>query len=358
MGTEDAMTDESRQEGGEGSGRRHAGDYMDPARFTVDELRRAVFEGEPGSEGEGAVLSRLTALHMLGHKEYPEKVADLTRVLLEEREASRLRQSAAVLLGRTGTEGAVQALERAAAVTDGRALRGVLEGLALAGRRASLEVLAPLARRRGSVGQAVARTTRLLRHRAGAAGEGLRTSSATRLLKVRPRQSVGIEVGPARGRRVETAVAGVAARHPALRLTTRSAVGLTCQGRELLVLFDGSILDEGVTTLSARKAQPAVVAEHTTLEGDAWEPKFHVLTEPSRGNTLRITVASARGEIRLTGTGRREGEGIRFSLASLELPGAVAVELEGEFREGRLTFSRAVSESVRRQAAEPTPLDG
>lgn len=335
------------------------GDYMNPERFTVEELREVILQGETGrEEGRAEGMSRLVALQVLGQKEYPEKVADLRRILLEEGEAPRLRQSAAILLGRTGDPEAVPVLERAAAVTDRRVLRGVLEGLAVAGRPESLEALAPLARRRGSVGRAVARTTRLLRSRTGAPGPGLRAEPGVELLRPSPLEAVGIEVAAARGGRVERALLGIRDRYPALELSPRSALALTCQGRELLLFLSPPVVERGGEAVAVGKTQAAVVAEHTTLEGDAWEPKFHVLTEPSRGRTIRITVVSPRGEVRLTGTGRREGDRVEFSLVSVRRRGAVAVELEGALEGGRVVFSRAVSETTRIPAAEPTRLDG
>src|ERR1044072_8106106 len=62
----------------------HSGDMIDGRAYSVDELRRAVFQGR----GE---LSRPLALGLLARKEYPKKVADLQQILVDEKEQARLR---------------------------------------------------------------------------------------------------------------------------------------------------------------------------------------------------------------------------------------------------------------------------
>ncbi|MGH9163819.1 MAG: HEAT repeat domain-containing protein [Vicinamibacteraceae bacterium] len=327
-------------------------DYIDPGRYEVDKLRRVVFELEGDAEREG--LSRVMALHLLGHKDYPGKMRDLKRLLVNEAELPRLRQSAAILLGRVGTRAAATALENATSVKNDLARRGVVEGLAIAGREGSLEALAALAKDGGVVGRAVARTTRLLRHRLRAKGSGLRPDAAASTLKLRRNRTVPIQAKAARGKRVETAIAQIVARHPALTLSDQNALAFDCQGRELLFIFDRAVVDEGQEVLLRAKAQAGVVAEHTTIEGDVWEPKYHVLTEPRPGGTVAITACSSRGVVHLAGAGRAIQRGMAFTLVSIARPGAVAVEVTGVFADGRLTITRARSERTRSAALEPT----
>ena len=87
-------------------------DVIDGARYSVEELRKAAFEGS-GS------LSRPLALALLRTRSYPEKVKDLERLLLDEHEVPRLRNLAAQLLGDTATPAAIRALERAADTPEG-----------------------------------------------------------------------------------------------------------------------------------------------------------------------------------------------------------------------------------------------
>src|SRR4051794_8515322 len=97
-------------------------DAIDPDRFSVDELREAALE-----EHEGGI-ARPLALMLLGRKDYPEKVQDLWSLLANREQPPRLRYTSARLLGELGTADAVSALERGLTVSDGLALRGVVEG--------------------------------------------------------------------------------------------------------------------------------------------------------------------------------------------------------------------------------------
>jgi HEAT repeat protein len=85
---------------------------IDADTFTLEELRAAVF----GDDSER--LSKMLAVQLLGRKDYPEKLSDLRRVLLDEGQSIRARHSAAIELGRMNSSEAAAALREAAGIRD------------------------------------------------------------------------------------------------------------------------------------------------------------------------------------------------------------------------------------------------
>ena len=131
---------------------------MDADGFSVAELRKMAFEDK-------GPLSRPLALALLGRKRYPRKTQDLERFVMDETETPRLRNMAALELGRLGTPAAVKALERGLSVKEDVSLRGVLEGISLTGVDRIHPEINRLKRRKGPVGETARRTAALLSHR-------------------------------------------------------------------------------------------------------------------------------------------------------------------------------------------------
>ena len=325
------------------------GDIIDPEAYSVAELRSMVFKGK-------GILSRPLALSLLGRKTYPQKVSDLARLLMNEAEPPRLRNMAGQLLGRAGTKAAAQALERGLAVKDDLALRGVLQGLSLAGTADTPKALGRLKRRKGIVGQVAARTAGLLGYRFGQRGAELVPPEGGKLLRVVPRRAVSIDIAPARGAQATAAISELAATAPDLNLVAAGAKSMRCAGRRLLLLFDAAVRDEGIPRFRARKAVAGVVAEHEELEGTGWEVKYRLLTEPQKDGSVRLLVATARGVPVCTGVARIKGEKATFVLRTVDRPGAVALDIQGTFEDGRVAFTQARSDQRRRPSPRPTPL--
>ncbi len=319
-----------------------------PDRYSLEELRAAALRGE----GE---LSRPLALALLSRVDYAQKVRDMSRLLMDDAETPRLRGMAATVLGQLGTRSAVNALQRALAVTDDVALRGVLQGLSVAGGEAASTAVRTLSRRRGVVGDAVRNTGVLLRHRLGAAGAGPVRPSGT--LRVSTKHAQPIEVRSATASRAAEAVESVRQEEPALRLTPSGAIALRCIDRDLLFVFSDEAVTGGVARLASANAQAGVVALRRVLEGSGWEVKHHVLTEPMKDGTIGITVTSVRGRALYAGTAAVHGEQASFVLRALDTRGVAAVDVRGTFARGRLSITQARTDvRVRRPKATPAPL--
>lgn len=315
-------------------------DYIDAGRFSVEELRREALEGRGAN-------ARAFALALLRAKTYPQKIADLERVLLNDREPARLRQLAAMALGEDGSARAVRVLASASKISDPVALRSVLDGLT--------RIQTPAAR------------TALRRLRAEpAAPEPL--FAGVDVATIEPRMSAPPPTGTIdrkawRSVRIEAAKAAqrtaVAAGLEALRLgrmrPVRSASRILCEGPELMFVpltpdaprFAG---------LAARPAFAAVVMMGPDVEADTWQPRFEVHTAPDGDGGLRIAVVSAdRHRPILIGSGHIEKGRVTFALESARGAPGFQIYLRGRFDGRQLKFDDARVARGRWPATHPAP---
>jgi len=238
---------------------RRDGDMIDGRRYSVAQLRAAVFKG-------GGKLARPLALALLGRKNYAQKLADLRKLMLNEKEAPRLRNMAAQFLGQMGTPAALKALERGLAVKDELTLRGVLHGLGLAGTDKTRRALEPLKRRKGIVGRTAERAEQQLAHRTATSARAARAATPPALLRVGREPTLLIEVKPARGRPVSEALGALAKAGKIAGLVADGAASLRCGDRDMLFLFTRAAADAAPP---AGRTVLGVVAAQERLEGEA-----------------------------------------------------------------------------------------
>ena len=336
---------ESRMNGGS-----NRNDVLDGDAYSVDQLRRAVFdEVEPPS--------RPLALALLGRKDYPEKTADMKRLLLDKKEVSRLRGMAAQILGQMGTSEAVGVLRRAINVDDEVALRGVITGLQTAGNEEAQAALGTLARRRGTVGTAARRSRAVLEHRHGARGVELELPDEGSLLRVNTRTATPIDVAPARGKQLTEAVEAARRAVPALALASEGAVSLRCGDNTFVLVPEAQFAQGRADPATSGKAQVGVVVRRLERERKGWGLAYHVLTRRRADGRIEVFVTSGTGRLVLAGTARTRQSTVDFRLRAVARPGAFAVDLAGAYEEGKLTFSRARSSVRRMLSSTPKARD-
>ena len=240
---------------------------IDAGYLSVEELREAVFEGR-------GRVARPLALALLERKDYPTKAADLQKILVDEREQPRLRAMAATGLGRMGTPASVRALEKGLETGETVTLRAVATALAGAGGRKHEEALARLAEKPDPVGRDAGRALGLLRQRLGRAAPP--PARGTRTVAVQATgKPTAIRVGAAAAGDAAKATKVLAGR----KLARAGAMSLTCQGRQLVFVFDEPSLRRGLDALT-RAGEVGVVAEPPGVEGSEWSARYHVAVEP------------------------------------------------------------------------------
>lgn len=322
------------------------GDVLDAGAYSVEELRRAVFEG-------GEPPSRPLALALLGHKTYADKERDMQRLLMDEDEVPRLRAMAAQILGDIGSAEAVDMLRQGLTVEHDVVLRGVIAGLRASGSDEARAAVRTLSRRRGTVGAAARHARALLEHQRAERGVELARVDELALLRVSPRQAVPIDITRARGKQVAEAVEAAQQAVPAVRLASEGAVSLRCGDDLFVLVLDERIAQDRAETVIAGKAQAGVVVRRRKLERKGWELAYHVLTRPRADGKVDVVVTTGSGRVRFAGTAQQKKTHVEFRLQAVARPGALAVDLAGTYEAGRLTFSRARSNVRRRPSPSP-----
>ena len=320
---------------------RHPGDMIEAGPYTVEELRETVFERR-------GRLERPLALALLARKEYPGKVADLQRVLTDEKESPQLRVIAASALGEIGSTAAVEALEKGLASQEGVTLRSVAKALGKVGSREHLSILNKLAKRPDPVGQEAKRALVILDERVTVSPAGEEPH-----LTVAIDRTTGVIPIQVRKPAMKEAAAAIKSA-PSERLTSKGAVSMECQGRHLIFLFHENSFKQGIGTLESR-VEVGIVAEQRQLEGTGWELRYRVAVMPEGKQTFRIFVTTHDGRRVYVGRGQVKNGEATYYIAAEDRPGALAVDIRGRFDGEKLTIEHAESALRRQPARFPTP---
>lgn len=321
----------------------HSGDMIEAGAYSVDELREAVFEGR-------GRVARPLALALLTRKDYPDKVADLQKLLLDEAEQPRLRALAASALGQIQTPASLRALERGLESRETVTVRGVTKALANVGGRKHVEALEALARNPGPVGRDAQRALTVLTQRLKLAPPSERDE-----IRTVPVQATG-KPTPIRVRAAAAAdVANAIKTLPTRKLARRGAVSLECQGRRLVFVFDEASLRQGIRMFE-RGGEVGIVAEPPGIEAVEWSARYRVSVEPQEPGTFGVVVTTQDGRPVLAGRGKRQDGEATFELAAADVPGALPVEIRGRFDGEKLTFDEARA-GVRRRPSRTPPAE-
>jgi hypothetical protein len=162
--------------------------------------------------------------------------------------------------------------------------------------------------------------------------------------------------------RVREALAALGGTIAGATLVAGGATRWRCAGRDLLLLFEQAMQEEGPEHLAERKTLAAIVAEKSVLESSVWSAKHQLLTEPQEDGNVRLVVASMRGVPLYAGSARIKTGRATFALRALERPGLAAIDIQGTFEKGRLAIKRARSNLRRHPGQVPakttTPISG
>lgn len=313
---------------------------LHPDQFSVDVLRAAAFEGG------NPELSPALALQLLALKDYPQREADLRQVLITETTAPKLRVTAALALGRLGTDGARAALLDALSTTDPQVLRGVVSALADIGGQAVIERLRQLA-----PDPSDARTRMAMAEAAygvNASGFDLPSPDALTLLEMSGGALREIKPSPV----PEDVAKGVWSywheEGMIISADTENALRLDCLGHELILFLDRRLRTARPGELTQQRWRAGVVIVHEAHqdetgeeedEDEGWSHEYTVLTQPGSDESIDILVTSSIG-VAYAGRGSLRNGQVEFSLRAVDQPGARASRIEGSYERGRIRLTR------------------
>lgn len=315
---------------------------------TRAEIRAAV-------QGGAVSLPRTVAFALLAASDDPERELLLARVLENSGERPQLRSAAAIALGHILTAKAEQLLAQALRTAPSDVLPDILRSLGRIGSPAVLDRIDPHgASAVGLVAAAARFGAALITHRFGLSGHDLPVPSAEDLLaeptgRVRPIEVVRHSTAEARA-----VLASLAHEPYGIDLAEESVTQLRCGTDRNTVCLNRQFVSRGSTgTLLERKALLALVALQAQ-EGDKHSVSYVILAAPSRtSGAIDLLAPRCSGEPALAGSARLIGDEIRFSLRSVDRPGARGFFLDGTIERGRPTITGATASVTRRPA--PTP---
>lgn len=327
-------------------------DMISAEAFTVEELRSAVF-------GTSQRVSPDVALMLLAKKDYPGKLDDLRRVLGNRQGDRRMRQLAAIELGRTRQVDAISPLLEALNEPDSGLTRSALEGLSLHGSTAALEAVEKM-QERTDVGESARNLARLLRYRLNLPGSDFVLPDQARRLDADAERARAITTKAAEPDTVRTALDHLKQALTDVPLVADGATQLSCVGRDFLFVRRAEDTPSAAkTTFRApeNRVLVGILALVEKVESGRWMPHYFVLAQPTgRKSEFEVFVTSPRGTLELAGTAKVGRKDATFTVSAIDRPGAIPITIQGRFDRDGLHVERGLSElrSPRKQA--PTLL--
>jgi hypothetical protein len=298
---------------------------VDPTKHSLEELYDIL-------AGRSQRLPPVIALSALRQKDYPEerKVADLRRILLDDKASSRLRTAAAVELARLGTPAAQNVLLAETESKDEVIRRSVQVGQREFGRLSGRPLPPPKERRAVRPNLQVAMT---------------REAGPVLPIDAEKAQPIGRrKAEPAMAERI---VADLNAETPGLALAANIAYTLRCAGRTLAFVAAQDVAE--LLRVAEPPAEPivvGVVAVRETVETDKWTAHYYLLADRGEKDgevVLRVVTTGVR--VVMAGTGTLVDGRADFSLRSVAGPGNTPAEVSGSYRVGRMQWTEARSET-------------
>jgi hypothetical protein len=324
---------------------------MNPRHPTRSEIRTAV-------RGSGGPLERRAAFALLAQSDDPEREALLASVADDPRELPQQRSAAAITLGHIPTPKAEQLLLQNLNNSPPEVLPDVLRSLGRIGSPQAIPLIEAFATADSSPVTAAARfAAALLAHRFGLAGHDLPVPAPQDLLPLPSRDTRPVEVAVASDTDTRAVLASLAHEGYGVELYGSSLTEFRCGTEVNTVCVNREFVEPGASRkLLKRKAVLALVALQSR-EGAGHSVSYIILSKPSSsGDEIDLLAPRCTGHPALAGYARVTGDEIRFSLRSVDRPGARAFALDGTIERGRIGTTLAVAATKRNPAPLPAYL--
>lgn len=324
-------------------------DYIGASDLSVDELRSALFDGSDR-------WSPQVALSLLGRKDYPQKEADLGRILTQGE--GRLPVMAAQELGRLGTPGAGRTLMRSLAHDEGSLRRASALNLAASASieaRSALQQFESVAAGSEADRQASTWSTQLLALRLGDTLDQPIVTREETTLSVQDSDARPVEAEPLAEAEAKRVIGDLAQSPLHIGHATHAAQHLRCADRDYALIFTERANRTGLGRLGGESLILAVVADQDGVEVDEWSTRFLVVSDTRDDRTLDLVVITLDGRPVMVGRGDIDGA-VAFALRTVDQPGAVAVDCSGHIDADGVRFDRFLSEQRISRRGERVPL--
>jgi hypothetical protein len=285
-------------------------------------LRRLALGAEP-------TPLRARAIAELASADAPSRIRDLGVILGDDATPMRLRQLAAVLLGRIDSERAREALLGALRVPDPALVGTVAQSLGRIGDRAAFEPIEKASAKLTGAPQSQARfALRLLAHRLNLALPDWPDEAVE--LSPRPGEAgATFRVTHPHPVEVQVASRSLACEPFGIELDESTAREVRCDGGSMMVLLNRGIdLDDAPAFLS-RKLVFAIAGRKSEDSG-LYAPALLFLTTPTTGGEgAALSAYQPNGALLLTGTAALQDDAVVFELRSVVRRGGMMLHVEG-----------------------------
>jgi hypothetical protein len=304
----------------------YAADFIQATAFSLEELRAAL---QPGH----GKISPALAVSLLGVRDYPERLEDLSKALTTPEVPLQARIAAASALGRLRTPAAREMLQKQAS-TPHTALKRAI------GKALGEELPAPVKRASPPSSAPAAAKAESPAGRAKPEPPVVRAPEAEDL--------------------AELAAERLTENFPSVQAAGKAQLAIECDGQKMLV-FRRQEAGEPITLSTLRQTRKVVAV--CAMRFDYHRPNFipRFLLEmgpgPSAGELEVRLVFARRRTVVAQANGKISGESVGFLLKSGPGPGYPAFELDGAWTNGNVVLNRITTFAEQAPKALPPRRD-
>lgn len=272
-----------------------------------------------------------SALQELATRKSPRRLEVFRTVLEDPGQASGVKRTVAVELGKERLLGNQELLLRQVEVKDATLFARVVQSLGQIGDEQALARLEHLDRPESAgSAQALEFAKSLLAYRLHLNRNLITPPSDAQLVEV----TAGVPFGAvaAESEAVQEALQVVERAVPGVAITGEGAVRLTCQGNELLLLFADETWQPGsLGALTTRSALPFVLLKKG-LSLNRYFLEQYFFTQPATdGGDVVLLGVRPSGQLTYVGRVQVSADGFHFTLKSVDSPYAPAIDVEGRY---------------------------
>jgi hypothetical protein len=307
--------------------------------------------------GRDGTVPRSQAMALLQISGFPDRHRDFEAVLEDENESAVARYLAAASLRNIATPTAMEILLKNTCVRDERVLSSVLNALACIGDESALDAILKVRERAEGLAASQAEfAASLIVHRLGLNGPDYPPPEIGDHLELKRHCARPIRVSKADEAEVELCLSSLASQPFGIEFAENSMLHARCGRNTWMIVLNKEFSDKtSVVTLAKRKGFFGVVAIRDE-QSRSYSVAYLILTSPAKHDqSIDVLIYRISGQLCFTGIAQVAGNGAEFSILALQRPGAVAVKIDGTFKDGRLEIVTALSTAfVQVKKREPT----
>ncbi len=304
--------------------------------------------------GGAAGLGKMRALSALRLSRSTKKVEVFSAVLADRQELTRYKHMAIFGLYELGGERAEQALIDNVPNADAQTAATVAEALGRIGSPSAIRITRELeAMASPDSKPRAAFATSLLAYRHNLPGHEV--AAAGQLAMIAAGSEVNqIKVSRAVSDEANLAMAALEREPVGVNLDLERAQYIECPPNIFLLVWNRQFSGSQLRNLRTRKGVLGLLFRRSRFE-DAYALSAFVLATP-KDDGLQLTLHRSNGIVQFAGLLVLDANEARFTISSVERPGAVAIEFSGAIRDGQLNVASARSALTASRKREPKPV--